>query len=86
MPALRVEGGEAMSKLTHAFALTAGCAIGILAMAVIYAQCFFRTCENLHESGGFECSWCHSHTDYHPKTPFNFCPICGAYCGRRGRI
>ena len=64
----------------------AGCAVGILAMAVLYAECFFRTCENTHERDGFECSRCKSHTDYHPTTPFNFCPICGAFCVRRERI
>lgn len=75
-----------MSKLTHALALTAGCAIGFFVMAIVYAETFFKTCENTHESGGFECSRCKSHTDYHPVTPFNFCPICGAYHVRRERI
>ena len=55
-------------------------------MAIVYAECFFRTGENIHEGDGFKCSNCKSSTDYHPATPFNFCPICGAFCIRRERI
>lgn len=75
-----------MSKATHALALASGCAIGFMAMAVMYSRCFFRTCENTHGGGGFECSLCKSRTDYHPTTPFNFCPICGAFSMRKERI
>ena len=75
-----------MSKLTHALALSAGCTIGFMTMAVIYARCFFRTCENEHEMRGFECSNCGSHTDYEATTPFRFCPMCGAFVNRRERI
>lgn len=74
------------TKATHALAAVAGCAIGFFAMAIVYAECFFRTCENVHEGGGFECSNCKSHTDYHPMTQFNFCPICGAYVKSEERI
>lgn len=67
------------TKVTHALALTAGCAIGFFSMAIVYAECFFRTCENIHDGDGFKCSNCQSSTDYHPTTPFRVCPICGAY-------
>ena len=75
-----------MSKATHALAAAIGCAAGFMAMAVIYAECFFRVCENIHEDGGFECSSCHSMTDYEPKTPFRFCPMCGASVKGEWRI
>ena len=71
-----------MSKATHALALVSGCAMGFMAMAVMYAEYFWKTCENVHEGGGFECSRCHSRTDYEPKVPFRFCPICGAFVKR----
>ena len=75
-----------MAKTTHALAAIAGCAIGFFAMAIVYAECFFRTCENSHAGAGFECSNCHSHTDYHPTSPFRFGPICGAYVKSKERI
>jgi len=68
-----------MSKTTHALAAAIGCAAGFMTMAVIYAECFFRTCENVHEGNGFECSSCGSRTDYRALTPFRFCPMCGAF-------
>ena len=67
-----------MTRTTHALAAAAGCAIGFFAMAIVDAECFFRTGENIHEGDGFKCSNCKSSTDYHPATPFNFCPKCGA--------
>jgi len=39
----------------------------------------FETCENLSNDGSFTCSNCMSHTDYRPKVPYRFCPMCGAY-------
>jgi len=75
-----------MSKATHALALVSGCAIGFFAMALLYAETFFRTCENVHEGSGFKCSACMSHTDYTPLTSFRFCPVCGAFVKRRERI
>ena len=75
-----------MSKLTHALALVSGCAIGFFAMAVVYAECFFNTCENVHDGDGFECSNCGSHTDYKVTTPFRVCPMCGAFVKRRETI
>ena len=63
-------------------AAVAGCVIGVVASAVVYAECFWHTCENVNNDGGFECSRCHSHTDYHALTPFNFCPMCGAFVNR----
>jgi hypothetical protein len=83
---MNVKMTDSRTKATHALAAVAGCAIGFFAMAIIYAECFFKTCENTHDGDGFECSRCKSHTDYHPATPFNFCPICGAFCIRRERI
>ena len=74
-----------MSKATHALAFAAGTAIGFLAMAVVYAECFWQTCRNKAERG-FECSRCGSHTDYEPIMPFRVCPMCGAYVVRRERI
>lgn len=74
------------SKTTHVLALVAGCAVGFFTMAVVYAECFFRTCENVHEDGGFKCSNCGSHTDYHPIVAFRFCPMCGAYVRNEERI
>ncbi len=75
-----------MNKVTHALAAATGCVVGYMAMAVMYSQIFFRMCENMSESGGFECSSCGSHTSYHPITPFNFCPMCGAFVKRESRI
>ena len=75
-----------MSKVTHALALTSGCAIGYMAMAVVYAAFFWRTCSNVHEGDGFYCSNCGSHTDYKPKVPFRFCPMCGAFVSRKERM
>ncbi len=75
-----------MSKATHALAAAVGCAAGFMMMAVIYAECFFRTCENEHEGKGFKCSNCHSMTDYEPKTPFRVCPMCGAYVKKECHI
>ena len=68
-----------MTKATHALAFTAGLAAGIMALAIVTANCFWRTCENMDDDG-FECSECGSHTDYAPNVHFNFCPICGAFC------
>ena len=68
-----------MTKATHALAFVAGFTVGVFALAIVYAKCYFRTCENV-DPDGFECSNCGSHTDYRPKAPFRFCPICGAFC------
>jgi rRNA maturation endonuclease Nob1 len=57
---------------------TIGCVAGFAALTMLYANCLFKTCENLSEYG-FTCSRCKSHTGYKPKVPFRFCPICGAY-------
>ena len=72
-----------MSKVAY---VTAGVAAGFLAMALLYSQTFFRTCRNLRESGGFECSECGSHTEYEAKVPFVFCPMCGAFVMKRREI
>ena len=74
-----------MSRATGALAFAAGCAIGVFAMAVVYAECFFRTCKNANPDG-FECSNCGSHTDYRPNVPFRFCPICGAFVMRKETV
>lgn len=63
-------------RLPLAFA--AGCAVGVFALAIVYAEQFFRTCENLSDDGSFTCSNCGSYTNYKPKVPYRFCPICGA--------
>ncbi len=75
-----------MTKTTHVLAFTAGCVVGTFALAIVYAGLCFKSCENTHEDGGFECSCCKSHTDYKPNVPFNFCPICGAFVKRKERI
>ena len=64
-------------KLSLAF--MGGCAIGIFALAIVYAEHLFRTCENLSDDGAFTCSNCGSYTSYRPRVPYRFCPICGAY-------
>ena len=73
------------AKVAVGFA--AGFAVGIFSLAVSYANSFFKTCDNLSDEG-FTCSNCMSHTDYKPKAPFRFCPICGAYVvkGRKGAL
>ena len=58
---------------------TIGCVVGFAALTVLYANQLFKTCENLSNDGGFMCSSCMSHTDYKPKVPYRFCPMCGAY-------
>ena len=75
-----------MKIATHALALVGGCAAGFLAMAVMFAEVCWRTCENVHPGKGFECSECKSHTDYEPNVPFNFCPICGAFVRQEERV
>ncbi len=74
-----------MSKVTHALAFTAGCVVGVFALALVYADQYFRTCVNT-DPDGFECSFCESHTDYHPDVPFRFCPICGSAVMQREKI
>lgn len=59
-------------KVAASFAF--GLAVGVL----ICADTLLKTCENVSEDG-FTCSRCKSHTDYEPKVPFRFCPICSAY-------
>jgi hypothetical protein len=59
------EGGG----MSRALIATAGFAAGVMAMAIVYASCFFRTCENT-DPDGFECSRCQSYTNYHPDVPF----------------
>ena len=76
---------DRMNK-SHVLAGVAGCAIGFLGMALLYSQTFFRTCRNKDHKGGFWCSNCKSHTDYKATTPFNFCPMCGAYVIKERRI
>jgi hypothetical protein len=68
---------EGVLLMKKALIATAGFAAGVMAMAIVYANCFFRTCENTDQDG-FECSRCQSYTNYHPDVPFRFCPICGA--------
>lgn len=75
-----------MSKTTHAIAFSIGCIVGVFALAIVYAEHFFKSCENTHEDGGFECSCCGSRTDYKPNVPFTFCPICGAFVNHREKI
>lgn len=58
---------------------TIGCVVGFAALTMLYANFLFKTCENLSNDGGFTCSSCMSHTDYRPKVPYRFCPMCGAY-------
>jgi len=58
---------------------TIGCVVSFAALTVLYANFLFKTCENLNVNGGFTCSSCMSHTDYRPKVPYRFCPMCGAY-------
>lgn len=77
--------GRDMNKATHALALLAGCLAGAVTTIILFSECFVRECDNLEESG-FHCSRCHSHTDYQPKEPFRFCPMCGALCMKRGRV
>lgn len=74
-----------MTKATHTLAFVAGCTVGVFALAIVYAECFFRTCHNT-DPDGFECSHCGSHTDYHPDVPFRFCPMCGASVMRREQM
>ena len=62
-----------------AIMFAAGCVVGFAALTVLYANHLFKTCENLSTDGSFTCSNCMSHTDYKPKVPYRFCPICGAY-------
>jgi len=69
-------------KLSLAF--MGGCAIGIFALAIVYAEHYFRTCENLSDDGSFMCSKCGSYTNYKPMVSYRFCPICGA-CVTKGR-
>lgn len=64
-----------MGKMLYAVAAIAGC----MAMAVIYAECFFRTCRDTRDGDGFHCSNCDSHTEHRFDSPINFCPICGAF-------
>lgn len=73
-----------MSKEVAAFAL--GCAAGFLAMATMFAEVCWRTCENVHVGNGFECSECGSRTDYEPKAAFAFCPMCGAFVKKEEAI
>jgi hypothetical protein len=40
--------------MKKALIATAGFAAGVMAMAIVYAGCFFRTCENT-DPDGFEC-------------------------------
>ena len=75
-----------MTKATHALAFAAGCIVGTFALAIVYAEHFFKSCENVHDGDGFECSYCKSRTDYHPNVPFRFCPICGAFVRQEERI
>lgn len=67
-----------MSGTRVALTFAAGCVVGIYALAVTYAEHYFRTCENT-STDGFACSNCKSHTAYVPKVPYRFCPMCGAY-------
>lgn len=72
-----------MNKSGYMLAAAIGCAAGFMGMACLYASTFFRTCKNTHKEGGFTCSECGSHTDYHPINPFTFCPMCGAFVERK---
>jgi predicted amidophosphoribosyltransferase len=58
---------------------TIGCVVCFAALTMLYANFLFKTCENLSVNDGFTCSSCMSHTDYRPKVPYRFCPMCGAY-------
>ena len=56
-----------------------GCFVSFVALTVLYANHLFETCENLSNDGSFTCSNCMSNTDYRPKVPYRYCPMCGAY-------
>lgn len=58
---------------------TIGCFVGFAVLTVLYANQLLKTCKNLSNDGRFTCSNCMSHTDYRPKVPYRFCPMCGAY-------
>ena len=69
----------------RAIMFAAGCVVSFVALTVLYANHLFRTCENLSTDGNFTCSNCMSHTDYRPKVPYRFCPMCGAYVIKEAR-
>ena len=75
-----------MGKVSILLAATAGCAIGFLAMAAMFASTTWRTCEDIRDGEGFKCSKCGSHTDYEPLVDFRFCPMCGSYVIRKESV
>ena len=69
----------------RAAAFLAGAAIGILAFSLPCASFAWRTCTNESENG-FTCSFCKSFTEYEPKAPFRYCPMCGSAVIRKEEV